>query len=138
MTTLRKIKLLLAAVIVVFVAAAAYISTLVIERQTALEQVSRYNVAWLVSQAATEYAGLILCGVVLVILLIWHNSLLRRAHEELHELAGEMRTQNERFDAALNNMSQGLCMVDASQRLIVCNAQYRSLFGLDAASVRNG
>src|ERR671926_358488 len=58
MTTLRKIKLLLATVILLFVAAAAYISALVVERQAALEQVSRYNVAWLVSQAATEYARL--------------------------------------------------------------------------------
>jgi type II secretory pathway pseudopilin PulG len=58
MSTLRRVKLLLVAVIVFFVAAAAYISTLVVERQQALEQVSRYNVAWLVGQAATEYARL--------------------------------------------------------------------------------
>src|SRR5436190_541766 len=58
MTTLRTIKLLLAIVIALFVAATAYITALVIERQQALEQVSRYNVAWLVSQAATEYARL--------------------------------------------------------------------------------
>src|SRR5882757_7089725 len=58
MSTLGKIKLLLAAVIILFVTAAAYISALVVERQAALEQVSRYNVAWLVSQGATEYARL--------------------------------------------------------------------------------
>jgi len=58
MITLRTIKLLLAVVIALFVAATAYLSALVIERQQALEQVSRYNVAWLVSQAATEYARL--------------------------------------------------------------------------------
>ena len=51
MTTLQKIKALLAVVIVLFVTAAIYISALVIERQDALNQVSRYNVAWLVSQA---------------------------------------------------------------------------------------
>ncbi len=37
-------------------------------------------------------------------------------------LSDELRTQYLRFDAALNNMIQGLCMVDAEQRLIVCNA----------------
>jgi hypothetical protein len=58
MTTLQKIKALLAVVIALFVTAAIYISALVIERQDALEQVSRYNVAWLVSQATTEYARL--------------------------------------------------------------------------------
>jgi diguanylate cyclase (GGDEF)-like protein len=253
MSTLRKIKLLLAAVIIFFVAAAAYISTLIVERQAALEQVSRYNVAWLVSQANSEYArleqrvsafdlgnsgrdevelrfdimlnrvklleagdvgefleadpdrldtvnelreivskaqdlvaklelpgvpqqlssllsplgsklarlaaaanrfggdrvsedqrqlivlhwqfsalaaGLIACGIVLVTLLLWHNRLLQGAHHQLHAFTGKLSTQNERFNAALNNMSQGLCMADADQRLIVCNNRYRDLFGL--------
>jgi len=35
-----------------------------------------------------------------------------------------------RFDAALNNMSQGLAMFDAEHRLIVCNGQYADIFGL--------
>ncbi|HYI84066.1 MAG TPA: EAL domain-containing protein, partial [Acetobacteraceae bacterium] len=63
------------------------------------------------------------CGLVLLILLLVHNRLLRRTHADLH-------TQNERFDAALNNMSQALCMVDAEQRLIVCNHRYVELFRL--------
>jgi len=58
MPALRTIKLLLAAVICLFVIAATYISILVVERQNALKQVSRYNVAWLVSQASTEFARL--------------------------------------------------------------------------------
>ncbi|MBF9233177.1 putative bifunctional diguanylate cyclase/phosphodiesterase [Microvirga alba] len=43
----------------------------------------------------------------------------------------ELRTQNERFNAALNNMSHGLCMVDPSDRIIVFNARFAQLFGLD-------
>src|SRR5437773_1021791 len=58
MTKLNKIKVLLAVVIGLFVAAALYISLLVVERQNALKQVSRYNLTWLVSQATTEYARL--------------------------------------------------------------------------------
>ena len=291
MTTLQKIKALLAVVIVLFVTAAIYISALVIERQDALKQVSRYNVAWLVSQATTEYArleqrisafaipgsgvtedevqlrldivanrikllehgevedlisqddeyratveglrrvvdaaqplvdriaepgsvaallnllqpldsklarlaaaanrsggdrvaddqrqlmtlhwlfsalavGLIICGVALIVLLIWHNRLLQRAHVDLNhahvdleaanravndanaELQQQnrvrrerdvaLRTQNERFDAALNNMSQGLCMVDPSQRLIVCNSRFQHLFALAPDVARPG
>lgn len=53
------------------------------------------------------------------------NKILRLRDIELH-------TQNARFDAALNNMSQALCMVDADQRLIVCNVRFRELFGLTA------
>ena len=73
------------------------------------------------------FSGILLalatCGLVLLALLLLHNRLLRRTHGELH-------TQNARFDAALNNMSQALCMVDAEQRLIVCNRRYVELFAL--------
>jgi diguanylate cyclase (GGDEF)-like protein len=290
MPNLRLIKVLLGIVIALFIAATVYISMLVIERQKALQQVSRYNVAWLVSQATTEYArleqrvsafglpgskvskdevtlrfdivfnrlgllqtgeveefvnldpeysetiealadalssaqsyladikpsdaprllqillpldsrlarlaaaanriggdrvvedqrqlltlhwilsslsgGLILCGIALIALLMWHNRLLQHAHRNMRILAGdlqstsenlavanqdvkdandelekqnrvltrrdrELRTQNERFDAALNNMSQALCLVDAKQNLVVCNQRYRELFGFE-------
>jgi signal transduction histidine kinase/CheY-like chemotaxis protein/HPt (histidine-containing phosphotransfer) domain-containing protein len=56
MSTISKIKLMLAAVIIMFVTAAVYITALVIKRQEVLEQVTRYNVAFLLSQAATEHA----------------------------------------------------------------------------------
>ncbi|MBV9783459.1 MAG: EAL domain-containing protein [Acidisphaera sp.] len=117
--------------------------------------------------------GVIGCGVALIGLLAWHYRLLQRAHARLHGLASnlqttseelaeanravsaayddlqvqnrilkerdhELHTQNERFDAALNNMSQALCMVDAEQRLIVCNSRYLELFGLSAGVVRQG
>ena len=39
-------------------AAAVYTSFLIVERQNALDQVSRYNLAWLASQATTELARL--------------------------------------------------------------------------------
>jgi diguanylate cyclase (GGDEF)-like protein len=248
-------KPLLLLVMIVFITAAGYISMLVVERQEALEKVSRYNVAWLVSQAATEYArleqrvsafgapgsevdadevqlrfdivmnrkklletgdvgdfldsdpenratveqlrkilqeaeplidtvtqpgrarvltrllssldvkllklaananrwggdrvaedqrelislhwqffavaaGLFICGVTLFLVLFLNNRLLRRAHVDLGALAAQLGTQNERFDAALTNMSQALCMVDAAQRLIVCNQKFRELFAL--------
>jgi diguanylate cyclase (GGDEF)-like protein/PAS domain S-box-containing protein len=46
--------------------------------------------------------------------------------------------QNLRFDAALSNMSQGLCMFDARFRVVVCNRRYREIFGLSAEVVRPG
>jgi diguanylate cyclase (GGDEF)-like protein len=297
MKAVRTIKLLLVGVIVLFAAAATYISVLIVERQSTLREVSRYNVAWLVSQATTEFArleqrvsafeaarsvsaeevqlrfdivlnrlklfqsgdvedfletsgdhiqtvnelaaavdaarpfidkidepgsaqtilnllsplypklaalaaaanhyggnrvaedqqqlirlhwlfsglayGLILCGIAFILLLLWHNRLLRRTHNEMHVLTKdlqrttqdlgtanqavqdanaelhmqnymlrardrELRTQNERFDAALNNMSQALCLVDSEQRLVVCNERYIELFGLDPNAVQPG
>jgi signal transduction histidine kinase/CheY-like chemotaxis protein/HPt (histidine-containing phosphotransfer) domain-containing protein len=58
MSTISKIKLVLALVIALFVTAAVYISALVLKRQEVLEQVTRYNVAFLLGQAATEHARL--------------------------------------------------------------------------------
>lgn len=50
----------------------------------------------------------------------------------------ELNEQHQRFDAALNAMSQALCMFDADQRLIVCNENYVTLFGADPAVVKPG
>ena len=43
-----------------------------------------------------------------------------------------------RFDTALNNMSQGLCMFDAEQRLVVSNDRYAQLYGLAPEQVKPG
>ena len=45
------------------------------------------------------------------------------------------RTQlkNRRMLLALDNMSQGLCMFDAKERLLFCNDRYRELYQLSAA-----
>jgi diguanylate cyclase (GGDEF)-like protein/PAS domain S-box-containing protein len=46
--------------------------------------------------------------------------------------------QKLQLDAALENMSQGLCMFDATQRLIVCNKRYAELYGLDYEQTKPG
>jgi diguanylate cyclase (GGDEF)-like protein len=49
-----------------------------------------------------------------------------------------LAVQNMRFEAAVNNMSQGLCMFDADRRLVICNDNYASIYGLPADLVRPG
>jgi diguanylate cyclase (GGDEF)-like protein/PAS domain S-box-containing protein len=44
----------------------------------------------------------------------------------------------DRFDTALNNMSQGLCFFDGEQRLIVCNRRYLDMYNLPPDSVSPG
>ncbi|OSI31004.1 bifunctional diguanylate cyclase/phosphodiesterase [Bradyrhizobium canariense] len=44
----------------------------------------------------------------------------------------------ERFDRALNNMSQGLCFFNEDQRLIVCNRTYLEIYDLDPDVIRPG
>ena len=73
---------------------------------------------------------------------------LRERHKEAEEQARqsralqqreeELRAQNEKFDAALDNMLQGLAMFDAEQRLIVCNRRYAEMYGLTAEQVKPG
>ncbi len=89
--------------------------------------------------------GLVLCAFGLIGLLSWHNRILKRTHVDLRHTSEDLRardvelqTQNARFGAALNNMSQALCMVDAEQRMIVCNVRFLELFGLSPNLVRPG
>ncbi|RDV02284.1 putative bifunctional diguanylate cyclase/phosphodiesterase [Undibacter mobilis] len=53
-------------------------------------------------------------------------------------LAARFEEQANRFDAALNNMSHGLCMLDARDRLQVWNERFLELLHLQNASVRVG
>jgi diguanylate cyclase (GGDEF)-like protein/PAS domain S-box-containing protein len=62
-----------------------------------------------------------------------HEDITARLHNE-----ESLRQQNLLFDAALNNMSQGLCMFDADQRLIVCNEKYVEIFDTDRKLIRPG
>src|SRR6185295_18312079 len=56
--------------------------------------------------------------------------LLHVKQAELLAQKEQLETQNLRFDAALNNMSQGLCMFDGEHRLVVCNAPYTRMYAL--------
>jgi len=56
----------------------------------------------------------------------------------LAEKSRELERANARFDAALNNMSQGLCLFDAGARIVVCNAQYLRMYNLSPEVVQPG
>ncbi len=49
-----------------------------------------------------------------------------------------MRRQHRQMRTALDSMPQGLCMFDASERLIVCNQQYSEMYKLTQADVPPG
>jgi diguanylate cyclase (GGDEF)-like protein/PAS domain S-box-containing protein len=57
---------------------------------------------------------------------------------ERERAAQELREQHRRFDAALNNMAQGLCMLDDELNLIVCNRRYLDMYGMSSAVVQPG
>jgi PAS domain S-box-containing protein len=62
-------------------------------------------------------------------------------HEDITEqilAKSVIEKQKFQLDAALENMPQGLCMFDASQRLIVCNKQYADIYGLTDEQTKPG
>ena len=136
----------------------------------AADQAQLNRLHWIFSGVLVS---LVACGFVLIGVLSWHNRLLVTAHDKVNLLVddlthtgnelsaanqravaamnevryrnkilqardNELNTQNARFDAALNNMSQALCMVDTHQRLIVCNVRFTELFGLSQDDVPPG
>ena len=60
------------------------------------------------------------------------------AIEVFRENAVALRQTNMRFDAALSNMSQGLAMYDAEERLVVSNARLCEVEGVPPGSLRIG
>jgi diguanylate cyclase (GGDEF)-like protein len=56
----------------------------------------------------------------------------------LREREEELRAQNLRFDAALNNMSQALLMFDAEARLVICNHRYYDMYQLTQVVAKPG
>ncbi len=50
----------------------------------------------------------------------------------------ELERQNIRLDAAVNNISQGLCMFDPRGQLVICNAPYARIYALPPELVQPG
>src|ERR1700756_3622073 len=50
----------------------------------------------------------------------------------------KVREQERLFNTAVNNMSQGLVMFDAGERLLVCNQRYLEMYGLSPDMVKPG
>jgi len=63
-----------------------------------------------------------------------------RVFSRLRQLASGGRRYNKRqlLELALNNMTQGVVMFDTAGRLVVCNEQYVTMYGLSPAAVKPG
>jgi signal transduction histidine kinase len=63
---------------------------------------------------------------------------MKRREFDLLRISQQLHAKNTMFDAALNNMIQGLCMFDKDQRLIVHNRRYLELYGFSPEVVKPG
>ncbi|MFK0166219.1 putative bifunctional diguanylate cyclase/phosphodiesterase [Rhizobium sp. NPDC090279] len=82
--------------------------------------------------------GMLIGGCLLILLLLIHNGLLGRAQKILQAKEQTLVIQNARFDAAMEAMSLGLCLLDDEYRVIVHNPRFLALFGLDEIRARLG
>jgi diguanylate cyclase (GGDEF)-like protein len=90
------------------------------------------NLSWIFSGLLI---GLILCSFGLIAFARWNYGMLAVAHGKVGGLVDDLHVQNDRFDAALNNMSQGLCMGTSDLTLVVGNDRFQELFGLPDAII---
>jgi len=88
-----------------------------------------------VNAKRTDY-NIVASGLTLLIVIVVGLSF--RDRIRLERASRQLQLQNLRFDAALNNMSQGLAMVDADQKLVVCNSTYAQMFHLTPEEVQPG
>jgi len=104
---------------------------------------------------ANWYRRATLIGIGTILALICSMFLLRLLSEQFHRLVSseaalaereislaektwELQSANAHIDAALQNMSQGLCMFDANGRLVLCNERYIRMYNLSADVIKPG
>src|SRR5256885_9201589 len=58
------------------------------------------------------------------------NARLARRNRLLKQREEELETLNTRFNAAINNMSQGMCLFDAEQRVMFANRRFAEVYSL--------
>jgi PAS domain-containing protein len=63
---------------------------------------------------------------------------LDRTLSALSKTQHDLVAQNGRFDAALSNMSQGLCLFDADGKLVIFNPRFAEIYGLPPAKIMPG
>jgi PAS domain-containing protein len=61
-----------------------------------------------------------------------------RAHRRLANSMEQLRQQNIRLDTALNNMTQGLCMFNADEEIVVFNRRFLEMYKLSPQVVKQG
>jgi diguanylate cyclase (GGDEF)-like protein/PAS domain S-box-containing protein len=92
-----------------------------------------------IASAAVAILGLI------VLVTIADDQLARRRQQLvdarqrlIDESEAKLRAQNAQLDAALNNMSQGLCLFDADERVVVFNRHFLEMYRLSPQVVKAG
>lgn len=62
----------------------------------------------------------------------------RKAEDVLRRREEELTEQNERFNSALDNMTEGLCMYDRDRKMVVYNKRFKELYALPIEIIEPG
>ena len=88
-------------------------------------------------QAQTRFtvAAAVLSALVIAFVLFL---IIRQVTRQNQESQQRLSLQKQQLDTALNNMTQGLVLYDASARIILCNQRYIDMYGLSTDIVKPG
>jgi len=88
-------------------------------------------------QAQTRFmvAAAVLSALVIAFVLFL---IIRQVTRQNQESRQRLSLQKQQLDTALNNMTQGLVLYDASARIILCNQRYIDMYGLSTDIVKPG
>ena len=87
----------------------------------------------------TSVLAVTLCAFAIGIgLVVLFDFILRVARRSDHRFRALVRQQYERFNAAVNNMPLGFCMVDDKQRIIVTNERFSEIYRLPVDMILPG
>jgi diguanylate cyclase (GGDEF)-like protein len=78
-------------------------------------------------------AGLSVLAIAILLFVVVRKLLLQHRQSQ-----NRLTLEKLRLDTAVGNMTQGLLLFDASQRLIICNRRYIEMYGLSADVVKPG
>ncbi|WP_433995917.1 bifunctional diguanylate cyclase/phosphodiesterase [Bradyrhizobium genosp. L] len=87
------------------------------------------------AQTKLQFCAAVLAVVIVVMTIFMIVRQLRRQHDAAQRRLSE---KSQHLDTAINTMTQGLLLFDASARLVICNQQYLEMFGLSPDIVRPG
>ena len=87
-----------------------------------------------------EQMGLLIAIAVLAVLAIAALLFLvvRKLSQQYRASKQLLSLEKQRLDTAVSNMTQGLLLFDADEKLVICNKRYLDMYGLSAEIVRPG
>jgi len=87
------------------------------------------------AQTKLQFLAAVLAIVIVIVTIFLIVRQLRRQHDAAQRKLSE---KSQHLDTAINNMTQGLLLFDASGRLVICNQRYIDMFGVSPDIVKPG